>query len=430
MSTALALAATSRVIAAIIDDAVAAARLQLPGILGSATTTSSPPDKLDTGDDGELTNLNLFLYHVTYNQGWREVGLPTRGSNGSPIGRAPLALDLHYLLSAYSSGDYEAQMMLGIGMQALHEIPILFRQKIQDVFASPTTDVDKALATSGLADQIELMKITPQQLTTDELAKLWTAFPSKFRVSAGYEVCVALIETHAPFTAALPVLIPKVWVFPFVEPSIQAIVPATLPYAAGASITIVGSNLPGANTVVVFDGAPTAPQTPTVIGDGATVSVPLPALSAGINTLHVVREIDIGHPQPTPVAESNVASFVLQPVIQKSAVAPYPYEIDVGVLDPATNTVPVTVQIAPALGATQRVSLLLAQMNVAPPATALTYAFDALPADVTLPGTVVFRTAGVATGNHYLVRVRVDGADSPLDVDPVSKQFVSPAAAF
>jgi hypothetical protein len=430
MSTALALAATSRVIAAVIDDAVAAARLALPGILGSATTTSSPPDRLDTGLDSELTNLNLFLYHVTYNQGWREVGLPTRGTNGSPIGRAPLALDLHYLLSAYSAGDYEAQIMLGIGMQALHETPLLFRQKIQDVFAAPTTDVDKALATSGLADQIELMKITPQQLSTDELAKLWTAFPSKFRVSAGYEVCVALIETQAPFTAALPVLNPKVWVFPFVEPSIQSIAPAVLPFATGASVTIAGSNLPGAGTVVIFDGAPTAPQTPAVIGNGATVSVTLPNLEAGINTLRVVRELDIGEATPTPVAESNVASFILQPVIQKSTTPPYAYEIDVGTLDPTTNTLPVTVEVAPALGANQKVSLLLTQMNVVPPAVALSYMFDALPADISLPGMVIFRTAGVAAGNHYLVRVRVDGADSPLDVDPVTKQFVSPAAAF
>ena len=166
MSTALALAATSRVIAALIDDAVAAARLTLPGILGASTTTSSPPDKCDTSIDGELTNLNLFLYHVTYNQGWREAGLPTRDANGASIGRAPLALNLHYLLSAYSAGDYEAQMMLGIGMQALHETPLLFRQKIQDIFSVPKTDIDKALATADLPDQLELMKITPQQLTT------------------------------------------------------------------------------------------------------------------------------------------------------------------------------------------------------------------------------------------------------------------------
>ncbi len=421
MSTALALAATSRVMAAVIDDAVAAARATLPSILGSATTSSSPPDKIDTSVGGEITNLNLFLYHVTYNQGWREVGLPTRGSNGSSIGRAPLALNLHYLLSAYSDGDYEAQIMLGIGMQAMHEIPLLFRQKIEDVFSSAVTDVDKALATSGLADQLELMKITPQQLTTDELAKLWTAFPSKFRVSAGYEVSVALIETKAPFTAPLPVLTPKITVFPFLEPSIAGVTPQVVPFAAGASIEITGSNLPGQNTVVIFDGAPSLPQTPTIVGDGSSVSVTLPALLAGINTLHVVRELDLGEPTLTPIVESNLGSFVLQPVTGT---------ITVGSFDPSTQTTPVTVTLTPALGGGQQVSLLLTQTNPPPNTTALSYMFDADPADITLPATVTFRTAGVATGNTYLVRVRVDGADSPLGVDPITKQFVSPTAVF
>ncbi len=429
MSTALALAATSRVIAAVIDDAVAAARSALPGILGAATTTSSPPDKLDTSIDGEVTNLNLFLYHVTYNQGWREAGLPTRDGNGNAIGRAPLALDLHYLLSAYSAGDYEAQMMLGIGMQALHEMPFLFRQKIQDVFAAAATDVDKALATADLPNQLELMKITPQQLTTDELAKLWTAFPSKFRVSAGYEVSVALIETKAPFTAPLPVLTSNVTVVPFSEPSIDAIVPQAIAFAPGASIALLGSNLPGSNTVVIFDGAPSLPQTPTVVGNGASVTVPLPALPAGINTLHVSREVDLDG-TPTPFAASNVASFVLQPVIQRDTTAPFPYLIDVSAADPSTGVVSVTVSIDPPLVAGQMVSLLLTQLGAVPPATALSYMFDADPADITFPGSVIFRTLGVATGFDYLVRVRVDGADSPLDIDPVTKQFVTPAAAF
>jgi hypothetical protein len=421
VSTALAVAATSRVIAAVIDDAVAAARLVLPGILGSATTTSSPPDHIDTSVDAEITNLNLFLYHVTYNQGWREVGQPTRGSNGDPIGRAPLALDLHYLLSAYSAGDYEAQIMLGIGMQALHEIPILFRQKIQDVFAAPVTEVDKALATADIANQVEMLKITPQQLTTDELSKLWTAFPSKFRVSAGYAVTVALIETKAPFTAPLPVLTQKVTVIPFVEPSIDAILPQLVAYTAGASITIEGSNLLGKNTVVIFDGAPTTPQTPTTIGDGSAVSVTLPVLLAGINTVRVVRQVDLGESPLTTIVESNVASFVQQPIVKT---------ISVGAPDPTTHLTPVTATLDPPLAATQTISILLTEKNAASGAALLSYAFDAAPQDIALPDTVIFRTQGVVTGKSYLVRVRVDGANSPLAVDPVTKKFTTPEVTF
>lgn len=427
MSTALAVAATSRVIAAVIDDAVAAARMTLPGILGAATTSSAPPDHLATDKANEVTNLNLFLYHVTYNQGWREIGLPTRGPEGSRIGRAPLAIDLHYLLSAYSSGDYLAQILLGIGMQALHEIPVLFRKKIQSVFAAPANDVDKALATADLADQVELVKIVPQQLGTEELSRLWTAFQSKFRVSAAYSVSVVLIETQAPVVAPLPVLARNLVVMPFVEPTIAAIDPQVLAFAPGAALTISGSNLLGRGTVVIFDGNPQSPQTPTPLGDGTRVATPLPALPAGINTLRLVRRIDLGVNPPTPLVESNIASFILQPVIRRAAAPPGNYLIAVGLPDNsvAPPRIPITVTVDPAVKATQKVSLLLNQLN--PPAgqAPQSYMFDAAAKDLAPPDTALVYIQGVPAGD-YLARIRVDGADSPLDVDPNTRAFVAP----
>ncbi len=427
MSTALAVAATSRVIAAVIDDAVAAARMTLPGILGSATTSSAPPDHLVTDKATEVTNLNLFLYHVTYNQGWREVGLPTRGPDGNTIGRAPLAIDLHYLLSAYGSGDYQAQILLGIGMQALHEIPVLFRQKIQSVFGTPTNDVDKALATADLADQIEMVKIVPQQLGTEELSKLWTAFQSKFRVSAAYAVSVVLIETKAPIVAALPVLTRNIVVAPFLEPTINSVDPQVLAFAPAAVLTISGSNLLGRGTVVVFDGNPQSPQPPQPIGDGARVSATLPALPAGINTLRLVRRIDLGVSPPTPFVASNVAAFILQPVIRRAAAPPGDYLIAVGPPDDSVSppSVPITVTLDPAITATQKISLLLNQLQ--PPAgqAPLSYMFDAAAGDLTPPNQVLVHIQGVPAGD-YLVRIRVDGADSPLDADPNTKAFVTP----
>jgi hypothetical protein len=431
VSTALAVAATSRVIAAVIDDAVAATRLKLPtGILGSSTTSSAPPDHIVTGVKDEKTNLNLFLYHVTYNPGWREVGLPTRGADGTPIGRAPLAIDLHYLLSAYSAGDFEAQIMLGIGMQALHEIPVLFRKKIQNVFSSPGNDVDKALATADLADQLELVKVVPQQLGTDELSKLWTAFQSKFRVSAAYAVSVVLIETKAPVVAPLPVLTRNLQVRPFTEPTIESVDPQIITLSAGV-LTIAGFNLVGRDTVVIFDGNPSSPQTPTTIGDGATVKVSLPALPAGINTLRIVRQIDLGVIPKTRFVESNVASFILQPVIRRDPVAPHDYLIQVGTPDTTFTPprVPVTVTLDPAIAATQKISLLLNELS--PPAgiAPRSYMFDAAAADLTPPDKALIYTQGVATGD-YLARIRVDGADSSLDIDPVSKAFVTPKVKF
>lgn len=80
MSTALAIAATTRVLSSVIDQAVQSAGAST--ILGPPPyLTSKAPDQLETGAD-EAAQLSLFLYHVTYNQGWREVGLPSRNGAG------------------------------------------------------------------------------------------------------------------------------------------------------------------------------------------------------------------------------------------------------------------------------------------------------------------------------------------------------------
>ncbi|MUM35980.1 Pvc16 family protein [Mycolicibacterium sp. CBMA 361] len=105
MSTALAIAATTRVLGSLIDQNIQKANVA--NVLGGLPpyVTTQAPDQLEAPAD-EAAKLSLFLYHVTYNQGWREVGLPSRNSGGIAVDRPPLALDLHYLLVAYGQADY------------------------------------------------------------------------------------------------------------------------------------------------------------------------------------------------------------------------------------------------------------------------------------------------------------------------------------
>ena len=126
-------------------------------------------------------------------------GLPSRNGAGAGIDRPPLALDLHYMLIAYGDSEYIPQVLLGLGMQALHETPFLTKDEISSVFSGPLGPVDSALATAELANQVEMIKVTPEPLTTEDLSKLWTAFGGKFRPSAGYEATVVLIESTASF---------------------------------------------------------------------------------------------------------------------------------------------------------------------------------------------------------------------------------------
>lgn len=424
MSTALAIGATSRVLAAIINDAVTAVRLTLPGVLGSATTTSSPPDHITTGPDTETVNLNLFLYHVTYNQGWREVGLATRGSNGKVQGRAPLALDLHYLLTAYGAHDYEPQMMLGIGMQAMHEAQVLYRKKIADVFRPPfATEIDKALATAALDAQIEICKITPQQLGTEELSKLWTAFQSKFRVSAAYAVSVVLIESNVPNKAALPVLSRSITVLPFQQPAITSVDPQVVTWAPALTIVLSGQGLPGGGTFVQFDNNPGALQTPDVAAGGTQLVVALPALPAGINTLRVIRQVDVGTPPPRTAVQSNVGVFVLQPTIRRDPVPPHDYLIALGA--PGPGGIRLTATVDPPVEPNQQVAILLSEVAPPPNQPARALSFTAEPIGPAPSNGVTALVHDVPAG-AYLVRVRVDGADSPLDVDAVTHAFAAP----
>jgi len=431
VSTALAIAATTRVLSSVIDQAIHDAGVGT--VLGPPPyLTSKAPDQLETGAD-EAAQLSLFLYHVTYNQGWREVGLPSRNGAGAGINRPPLGLDLHYLLIAYGDSEYVPQVLLGLGMQALHETPFLYRQQIASVFTPPPplSPLDTALATADLGDQVEMIKVMPEPLSTEDLSKLWTAFGGKFRPSAGYEATVVLIESTATVQAALPVLSRNLSVLQLLQPSITAVTPPHLPWAATLSLTLTGTNLTGPGVAVVFDNNPAAPQVPQVLGSaGSEVTATVPALPAGINTLRVVQQVAVGAPPAKNVVESNVSLFYLQPVIRQG---PAPPDDDLITVGPADTTqtppvTPVTVQLDPALDSTQQVQLLLNELAPPPGTVPLSFTFDATASQITAHS-VTFATSGTRPG-AYLVRVRVDGAESLLRTDPVTQAYAHPVVTL
>jgi len=154
----------------------------------------------------------VVLYQVTPNAAWRNAGLPSRDDRGARLSNAPLALDLHYLLTAYGAEELHAEILLGYAMQVLHESPVLDRQAIRDALAGGTVDTSilpsalQALSASDLADQVELIKITPSALTSEEMSRLWSALQAHYRPTAAYQVSVVLIEARQATRGGLPVL--------------------------------------------------------------------------------------------------------------------------------------------------------------------------------------------------------------------------------
>jgi hypothetical protein len=197
MSTALALASVTALLKDLLENGFASAGVT-GKIGGDATVSALPPDRVNSGAD-EKAQLNVFLYHVSPQTAMR-AGL-ANGKNGTN-GHRPLALELHYLLTAYGAQDYQTEILLGHALQLLHESPVLERERIRTSLASISHTRDRrvipppqaALAASNLGDQVERITITPEFLSIEEISKLWSALQAKYRPSATYKVSAILID--------------------------------------------------------------------------------------------------------------------------------------------------------------------------------------------------------------------------------------------
>ena len=208
MSSAFAIAAVTAVLKDLLNNGLVDHDLSSAG---NVSVTALAPDRIVTGTD-EKSQINIFLYHVTPNIGWRNLGLPSRDVNGARLTNPPLALDLHYLVTAYGKEEFHAEALLGYAMQLLHENPVLTRDMINKTL-KPTLPPGVTLptglqlvSTSDLADQMELIKIVPQCLSTEEISKLWAATQARYRPTAAYQLSVVLIQANKPTRSALPVL--------------------------------------------------------------------------------------------------------------------------------------------------------------------------------------------------------------------------------
>ena len=193
MNSALAVASVTAVLKNLLEDRLVTAGLSAP--LGDPEVSALPPDRVQVGAE-ERSQLNLFLYRVTPNSGWRSTG-----HNGGTR-KSMLALDLHYLLTAYGGQDFVAEILLGSAMQVLLETRSLSGDAIRRALAVVAPNGSAGivsggralLASSGLAEQVEQITISPEFMSTEELSRLWSALQARYRPSAAYRVSAALLE--------------------------------------------------------------------------------------------------------------------------------------------------------------------------------------------------------------------------------------------
>ena len=87
-------------------------------VLGTVSVAAIAPDLVEsTHGIGTGANpvVNLFLHQVTPNAAWRNVDLPSLAADGATrLKNPPLALDLHYLLTAYASQKRRSRSAAGL----------------------------------------------------------------------------------------------------------------------------------------------------------------------------------------------------------------------------------------------------------------------------------------------------------------------------
>jgi hypothetical protein len=272
--------------------------------------------------------------------------------------------------------------------------------------------------------------VTPVTLSLEELSRLWMTFPQvDYLLSAVYLASVVLIETSDPPPGpAKPVLRPCITAVPFSLASIDAILPQPVDLAPSppTPITLIGRNLDPGDQVRFSTPGVADPVIGTVQpgpgGDQLVVQLPS-GLRSGVNVVRLTR-FGAGMP-PSPatsppcpsrvVTETNAAAFVIRPSILN--------------LLPGSPPGAVTAVLAPGVGPRQQVDLLLNNLAGSPP---LAYSVPAEP-HPTETDTITFDVAAVLGAASppvtYLARVRVDGAESPLQVN-ASNQFSGPTVTL
>ena len=426
MSNALAIAGVSAVLKDLLDTGLI--EHQITDTVGTTVLVSLlAPDMVPIEANTAAPRLNLFLYQVMLNAAWRNVDLPSRDASGRRLSNPPLALDLHYLLTAYGYAELHAEVLLGYGLQLLHENPVLSRAAIRNalnsrpVSAEPLPPMYQALRSADLAEQVEMLKITPLAMNGEEMSRLWSALTAHYRPTFAFQVSVVLIEPQAPAISALPVLtrgrrLPPVVPggpereegviiapdmvppYPTLESALVAAHETASTLQAGDVVTVRGHHLAGSSRVVVLRNDTFRLAHEISLPDGSdearldfTANLPV-GLPVGVYRLEL-RVLRAGEAEPRT---SNPLPVALAPAITFPPIA-----MTRGVVDGVANVLSLTIACQPAVRVGQKVALLMDSREAqAQPFTANTSTLDFQFADAP------------PAGGTPLLRLKVDGIES------------------
>lgn len=139
--------------------------------------------ELAAPDEPASGTVLLYLYRVTVNEHLRN----TKRANDPSGSRAPLSLDLHYLVSFWADNALDEHTMLGWTLGHLHRHPVLDASTLSPEAAWEASDV---------------IQLIPAELSTEDIMRIWDALHPSYRLSVSYIARVVRLEGEASKAAA------------------------------------------------------------------------------------------------------------------------------------------------------------------------------------------------------------------------------------
>lgn len=175
MSRALVIASVTAALKELLQSSVAVHRL--PEAIGTALTVSVlPPDRVPLEGPDARPRLNLFLHRVAYDTSLRNLPVRSRDATTHAT-HPPLAVHLHYLVTAYGTAELQSEVLLGYAMMVLNETSVLTSEAIR-----------RAGQQFGFSDPVEPLQLVLHSPDGEEMSRLWTALQARYRPTLACEV--------------------------------------------------------------------------------------------------------------------------------------------------------------------------------------------------------------------------------------------------
>ncbi len=399
--------------------------------VGTFDVVIRAPELLSASNPDTVT-ITVFPWRFEPNANWQTSRDPAYNAAGARRENAWLALDVKYLVCGYGP-DPDLDRALGIAMLALHETPRLSADILEA--AANGTFPDNSPLPQALRDLIEQpapLKVTALPMTMETQSQLWSMMNAGLRSGMTYDVSTLLMEYKAPRAIAPPVAEPRLGVTLLRRPHIARMRFSPGPPAEprwsdqpvaspGDRIALTGSGLRGDITELAIGRRIVALANDAVRSE--RIETVLPGdLRPGVMTIQVRQRWprpEGERPPPAsgtiPAETSNLLPAAIRPVLDDPAITLADRQQDDGVV-----SFTATLHFAVTVGRAQKAELLLTARAPDGNGRFPAFVFESPPPAPGVPDAAVTTRTVPVTGvpaGDYLVRVRVDDAESALESD-------------